>query len=85
MVDTFSSHGTSITSPPGRAAQVTPDDANDLPFFSRALYIGTPGDVRVRTLEGDEVTYKNLVGTKVLRVSRIFATGTTAADIISEW
>jgi hypothetical protein len=85
MVDTFSSHGTSITSPPARAAQVTPDDTNDLPFFSRAIYVGTAGDMHVRTLEGDDVTYKNLSGTKVLRVARIFATGTTASDIIAEW
>jgi len=37
------------------------------------------------TQGGDEITYKALSGTKILRVARVFATGTTAADIIAEW
>jgi len=31
------------------------------------------------------VIYKALSGTKVLRVVRVMASGTTAADIIAEW
>ena len=85
MVDTFESHSTSITSPPSNAATVTPDDAADLPFVSRAIYVGTPGDLHVLTQSGQDVTYKGVSGTKVLRVSRIFATGTTATDIVAEW
>lgn len=85
MVDTFDSHATSITSPPSNAAPVTPDDATDLPFVSRAIYIGAPGDVRVLTLGGQDLTYRGLSGTKVLRVVRVFASGTTAGEIIAEW
>jgi len=85
MVDTFDSHTVSITSPPSNAAPVTPSDTADLPFVSRALYIGTPGDVHVLTNEGQDVLYKGLTGTKVLRVARVFASGTTASDIIAEW
>lgn len=85
MVDTFSSHVTSVTSPPERALAVTPSDTVDLPFVSRAIYVGTAGNLRVLTLEGDDVTYANIAGTKVIRVKRVYATGTTAADIISEW
>lgn len=85
MVDTFDSHSTSITSPPSNAASVTPDDATDLPFVSRALYVGTPGDLHVLTHGGQDITYKGVSGTKVLRVARVYATGTTAADIIAEW
>lgn len=85
MVDTFDSHAVSITAPPSNAASVTPSDTADLPFISRAVYVGTPGDLHVLTLEGQDVTYKDLTGTKVLRVARVFATGTTASDIIAEW
>lgn len=85
MVDTFDSHSTSITAPPSNASPVAPSDTNDLPFVSRALYIGTAGDVRVMTQGGQDVTYKALSGTKILRVERVYATGTTASDIIYEW
>ena len=85
MADTFDSHAVSITAPPSNAAPVTPSDTTDLAFVSRALYIGTPGDVRVLTNAGQDVTYKGVAGTKVLRVTRVFATGTTAADISAEW
>lgn len=85
MVDTFDSHAVSITAPPSNALPVTPSDTADLPFISRALYIGTPGDLHVLTHEGQDVLYKGISGTKVLRVQRVFATGTTAGDIIAEW
>lgn len=85
MVDTFDSHSTSITAPPSNADAVTPSDSVDLPFVSRAIFIGTPGDLHVLTHGGQDITYKNLSGTKVLRVARVFATGTTASDIIVEW
>lgn len=85
MTDLYDRQAPSLTSPPIFAAPVTPDDATDLPFVARAIYVGTAGDLRVRTVEGDEVTYVNLSGTKVLRVARVFATGTTASDIVAEW
>lgn len=85
MIDTFDSHSTSITAPPSNADVVVPSDTNDLPFVSRAIYVGTPGDVHVLTQGGQDITYKALSGTKILRVERIFATGTTASDIICEW
>ena len=85
MADTFESHAVSITAPPSNAAPVTPSDSTDLPFVSRAIYVGTAGDLRVRTHAGQDVTYRGVSGTKVLRVTRVFATGTTATDIIAEW
>jgi len=85
MVDTFDSHSVSLTAPPSNGASVIPSDTDDLPFVSRAIYVGTPGDLHVLTHSGQDVTYKALSGTKVLRVQKIYATGTTAADIICEW
>ena len=85
MVDTFDTHAVSLTAPPSNAALATPSDTSDLPFVSRAIYVGTPGDIHVLTHGGQELTYKAVSGTKILRVRRIYATGTTAADIIIEW
>ena len=85
MTDVFDSYAESLTTPPSSAASVTPSDTADLPFITRAIYVGTAGDVRVLTRNGQDVTYRNITGTKVLRVARIFATGTSANDIVAEW
>ena len=85
MSDPFDNRHIPITAPPSNAEAVTPSDSADLTIPTRALHIGTSGDLRVRTLGGQEVTYRNVSGTKVLRVARVFAAGTTASDIIAEW
>lgn len=85
MIDTFSDHTTDISAPPSNAAQVTPSDVADLPYITRAIYVGIQGDVRLRTQNGQDIIYKDLVGTKVIRASRVYLTGTTAGAIIAEW
>lgn len=49
------------------------------------LYIGTGGDVKVTTISGDDVTFKNLPNGSVLavQVKKVFNTGTDAADILA--
>lgn len=49
------------------------------------LYIGTGGDVKVTTISGDDVTFKNLANGSVLavQVKKVFSTGTDADDIIA--
>ena len=49
------------------------------------LYIGTGGDVKVTTISGDDVTFKNLANGSVLavQVKKVFSTGTDAADIVA--
>ncbi len=85
MADTFDSRALPITAPPSNAEPVIPSDTTDLAFITRALFVGTTGNIRVLTHAGQDVTYKNVTGTKVLRVARVFATGTTATDIVAEW
>ena len=85
MADLFDNRSIPITAPPANALSVSPSDTEELPYVTRALYIGTSGHLRVRTLEGHDVTYRNVSGTKVLRVTHVFQTGTTATDIIAEW
>ena len=85
MADLFDTRSVPITAPPANALAVAPSDTQDLPFVTRALYVGTGGHLRVLTLEGQDVTYRNVSGTKVLRATRVFQTGTTATDIVAEW
>jgi len=51
------------------------------------LYIGTAGDLKVETVAGDEVTF---VGVNTgaffpVHVRKVFATGTSASNIIALW
>jgi len=77
----------------GRASIVTPSDTDTIPSISGGvnngcvLYVGVGGDVRVETSGGDDVVFKNLpTGSFVpVQVVKVFATNTTATDIISLW
>ncbi|QDL91286.1 hypothetical protein FDP22_05500 [Paroceanicella profunda] len=86
MKDIFANQTSSLTSPFGFAEAVITSDSLDLPYASRALYIGVTGDIKVTTLGGTVVTFRNHpVGYLPARVSRVHATGTTAAEIIAVW
>ncbi|MDA5093071.1 hypothetical protein O2N63_03130 [Aliiroseovarius sp. KMU-50] len=84
-LDTFKRRSAGITSPASNAFSVTPDDANDLPVVTRGLYLGETSTVQI-VLQGDDtpVTFTNLIGGVVhpLRVKRVYATGSTATDIV---
>lgn len=63
---------------------VTPDDSNDL-SVSGILYIGTAGDVKVTAIDGGVATFKHVLSgewIEQVRVKRVWATGTTATNII---
>ena len=69
---------------PGVARAVTPSDTTDLIDVSQ-LYIGVTGDVKVMLEQGGEavVLKAHPVGYCPLRVKRVYATGTTATNIIA--
>lgn len=76
--------------PPDRSvyhlAAVTPSDSADLAYVSRAFHVGTAGDVTVTTLSGEKVTITGATaGWHPIRVTRIWATGTTATGITVGW
>jgi len=77
-----------------RAAAVTPSNTVNIPSISGpdaaqpcVLYVGTGGNLKVITEGGDEVTFVNVQdGTFFpVNVLRVFATGTTATNIIAIW
>ncbi len=84
MKDDFSSYSDGLTSPAVAAEAIVPHDVQALEFVTRALYIGQGGDVNVVLKSGDTVLLPNMQAGVFypLRVTRVLATGTTAADIV---
>lgn len=69
-----------------RAAAVTPSDAVDLSMTAaRGLYIGVAGDVTVDVMDsGTNILFKGMpVGFLAVSVRRVYATGTTATNIVA--
>jgi hypothetical protein len=68
------------------AAPVTPSDTTDLLAASTALFVGGAGNLRVTMLGGGIVTFTGLpVGWHPIRVTRVWATNTTATNIVAVW
>ena len=83
MTDHFNTHATGLSDPVENATAVTPDDTNNLAVTTRALFVGTGGSLRVTLVSGDIVTFPNMgAGWHPVRVIRVWATGTSAADIV---
>ncbi|WP_108263677.1 spike base protein, RCAP_Rcc01079 family [Mangrovicoccus ximenensis] len=90
MIDFFKKFAKSLSGPITNAEPVTPSDVTDLPVIPRALYVGTGGDVTVELLDspsGTARTFRNIPDASLLpvRVRKILATGTNAADILAVW
>lgn len=79
-----------------RAALVTPNDTVNIPYVGGdgttpnwpcVLYIGTGGNLRVMTEGGDDVVFTNVLGGTTLPVNvvRVYATNTTATNIVAMW
>ena len=84
MADFFKDHRIELDSPGQKHAAVTPNDSTDLADFARSLYIGVTGDVKVTDLGGIDITWKNVpVGDFPHGARRVWATGTTATEIIA--
>lgn len=72
--------------PANGAVAIVPADGADLTISpSRALFVGTAGNVNVDTAQGDTVLFKNVPAGSILPVSvrRVRSTNTTAADIVA--
>ena len=84
MADQFSNHTPGLESPATHLLAVTPDDATDLAYISRALNVAQGGALRVTTIGGDTETFYIAAGQPFpIRVSRVWQTGTTATGIVA--
>ena len=69
---------------PGTAAAVTPSDSVNLSYPS-IIYVGTAGNVKVTTAQGDTVTFTNVSSGAIIpvQVLRVWSTGTTATNLVN--
>ena len=85
MADDFSSFSEALDSPADNAAAVTPG-SSALSHATRALYVGTTGDVIVTMVGGGDVTFASVPAGAILpiRVTHVLGTS-TASDIVALW
>lgn len=76
--------GSSITAD---GAAIVTHDTNELPSYSRQIYCGGAGDIKLITVGGTTLTFKAVpVGTLLpVRAKLVFATGTTATNLVAIW
>ncbi len=83
-MSTQPSHYADLASgPPVEASDVTPSDSADLSVFPRGLWVGVSGNVRVGFLRGSAVTLVGVQGLIPGVIKRVYATGTTATNIVA--
>lgn len=70
------------TEPAGGVVVITPSDTTDLANATRAIRVKAAGDVKVRTVLGQDVVCAFESGeTRPIKAVRVFSTGTTATTI----
>lgn len=86
MVDNFSGHSVGLTAPSPDGFDITPSDSTDLAYVTRAIYVGGTGNLKVTRLGGAVLTYYGVPAGMMypIRVTRVWATGTTATHLIGE-
>lgn len=66
-------------------AAVSPNDTADLPTRPRFLIIGTAGNISVAGTNGVQTTIPVPAGVIPISPTRVYATGTTALNIVACW
>lgn len=75
-----------LSDPASNAATITPSDSLNIGPVSRALFIGTAGNLNVTMAGGQTVLFSNIgAGWHPLRVTRVLSTLTTASGIVAVW
>lgn len=75
----------SVTSPARNCFAITPSDAGELSSVTKAIYVGTGGDVTLLPADNlDDVIFRNVPSGMTLdvRASAVRSSGTTAADLV---
>ena len=80
--DPFANRARTPSDPAASVFDIVPDDGADLAQVTTALNVLTPGTVRVTTVDGSDGTLSIHPGQAFpIRVTRVWATGTTATGI----
>ena len=85
--DNFSRQQTQTADPASNAVLITPSDSTDLATVTRAVYVGTTGNMKVTMQDSGTVLFTGVpAGTTLpIRVTRIWSTTTTASTILALW
>lgn len=72
------------TRPARKAVAITPADGSDLTEYTRGIYVGVSGDVKVDLVEEGTVTFVGLAAGVIhpIAAKRVYATGTSATIIL---
>jgi hypothetical protein len=83
--DTFANFQGGLQAPPTNSFVITPSDTLELPFVTRAVYVGAAGDITLRLAgdTGSHIIKAVAVGTTLpIRARQIYATGTVASQLV---
>jgi hypothetical protein len=84
-VDSFLNYSGGLDSPATHAAVITGDDSNDLVSVTRAICVGTAGNIKITTLGGETIVMAFPAGTTAIRVTRIWLAGLSAVGVTALW
>ena len=84
MPDRFDDHAASLESPAFHGFAITPSDVTSLTETTRAIYVGSSGDISVTLASGAAVTFASVTAGTILpiRASLVKSTGTTATNLV---
>lgn len=80
-----------MSEPAHYCAAISTSDTVDLPLYSRGIFVGVGGDVALKLVADDpnaaSVVFKNCASGQFLpfRVRRVYATSTTATNLVAVW
>ena len=83
--DPFGTASDSLIAPAREAFAVIPKDTGELSRATKAVYVGTGGDIVLRAVGSEnDVTLRNVAAGSVIaiRLRAVRASGTTAADLV---
>jgi hypothetical protein len=83
--DRFESVSDSLIAPARLAFAIAPNDTANLPQTTKAVYVGTGGDIALRAVGSTEdVVLRNVVAGSVLaiRLQAVRVAGTTASNLV---
>ena len=65
------------------AKNITPSNTAELGYKTKGIYVGGAGDVKLKSLDGNDVTFTAPVGAVIPVVTElVYSTGTTATNLV---
>ena len=73
------------TNPAVGQQEITPHDTNPLDVITRGIYVGGTGNIKLKGLDGNDVTLYSCPAGLILPVEteHVYSTGTTATHLVA--